>query len=66
MLKQRLLAVWRTVCRTASLMIGVPDYQGYVQHCQDHHPGGKIMSYEEFFRNRQESRYGDGKMGRCC
>ncbi|RUP24160.1 MAG: putative selenoprotein, partial [Curvibacter sp.] len=32
------------------------------------HPGEPVMSYEAFFRERQEARYGGGKgrMGRCC
>jgi uncharacterized short protein YbdD (DUF466 family) len=62
MLKQ----FWKGLKQTVLLMIGIPDYQQYVRHRQDHHPGEKVMSYEEFFRNRQEGRYGDGKMGRCC
>ena len=57
---------WRGLKRTVLLMIGIPDYQRYVQHCRDHHPDDKVMTYEEFFRNRQECRYGDGKIGRCC
>ena len=52
--------------RTVLLMIGIPDYQQYVRHCQDHHPGDKVMTYEEFFRNRQDRRYGKDMPGRCC
>ena len=46
----------------------VPDYGTYVEHRKAMHPGEPVMSYEEFFRERQDSRYGgkDGKMGRCC
>jgi len=57
---------WQGAKRTVLLMVGIPDYQRYVQHCQDRHPGGKVMTYEEFFKNRQEGRYGAGKIGRCC
>ncbi len=49
-----------------ALMIGVPDYPAYVKHNQEHHPDKPIMSYEEFFRERQRSRYGSNKPGRCC
>jgi uncharacterized short protein YbdD (DUF466 family) len=33
-----------------------------------HHPNEPIMTREEFFRERQESRYGGrgGRIGRCC
>jgi uncharacterized short protein YbdD (DUF466 family) len=30
------------------------------------HPGQPMMSYEEFFRERQQARYGEGKRGGCC
>ena len=53
---------------TARLMVGVPDYEAYVVHRQTMHPGDAIMSYEDFFRERQASRYGvnGGKISRCC
>ena len=61
-----LTVFWAAAKRTVLLMIGVPDYQTYVRHCHDHHPDAKVMTYEEFFRNRQDARYGEGRMGRCC
>jgi uncharacterized short protein YbdD (DUF466 family) len=49
-------------------MVGVPDYQGYVEHRKVHHPGQSIMTYEEFFRERQQARYAydKGKFRGCC
>ncbi|SFM41235.1 YbdD/YjiX family protein [Nitrosomonas communis] len=47
------------------LMIGVPEYDVYVAHMKEAHPDKEIMSYEAFFRERQEARYG-GKISRCC
>jgi uncharacterized short protein YbdD (DUF466 family) len=54
--------------RTARLMVGVPDYESYVAHRKSHHPGEPVMTFEEFFRERQSSRYGasGGKISRCC
>lgn len=54
--------------RTARLMVGVPDYDAYVAHRITSHPGEPVMSFEEFFRERQLSRYGanGGKISRCC
>ena len=53
---------------TARLMVGVPDYETYVAHRQKMHPGEPVMNYEDFFRERQASRYGvnGGKISRCC
>jgi len=54
--------------QTGRLMVGVPDYDTYVEHRRLHHPDQPVMTYEEFFRERQDSRYGggSGKIGRCC
>ena len=46
-------------------MVGVPDYETYVAHLRQAHPGREPMSYEAFFRDRQQARYGGGG-GRCC
>jgi uncharacterized short protein YbdD (DUF466 family) len=55
----------RLVTSTARLMVGVPDYDKYVAHCQATHPDRPVMTYKEFFRNRQEARYKSGVRG-CC
>lgn len=63
--RERLKALWRQAVRTARLVIGVPDYDTYVQHVRQHHPERRVMSYEEFFNERMEARYRGGG-GRCC
>ncbi len=60
------LKPWEIVVRAARLMVGVPDYETYVEHRRARHPGEPVMTYEEFFRERQDARYGKGKMNRCC
>ena len=54
--------------QAARLMVGVPDYDTYVQHMRLTHPERPVMDYATFFRERQEARYGggDGRPGRCC
>jgi uncharacterized short protein YbdD (DUF466 family) len=54
--KTRTRLVCEMVVQTARLMVGVPDYQTYVVHRQTQHPGLPVMSYEEFFRERQAAR----------
>jgi uncharacterized short protein YbdD (DUF466 family) len=57
----------RYLAQSLRLMVGVPDYGTYVRHMQDLHPDQPVMSYEAFFRERQQARYGgSGRMGRCC
>ncbi len=63
-----------TTCRKrlregARLMIGVPDYDTYVAHMHEAHPGQPVMNYADFFRERQSARYGEGTSTRgfrCC
>jgi uncharacterized short protein YbdD (DUF466 family) len=54
--------------RTARLMVGIPDYDTYVQHRRTVHPDKPIMTYEEFFIDRQTARYavGKGRFRGCC
>lgn len=59
--------VSRYVSQSLRLMVGVPEYDNYVMHMRDKHPGQPVMSYEKFFRERQEARFGgNGKISRCC
>lgn len=57
----------RYLGQTMRLMIGLPDYSDYLAHMRNTHPDRPAMSYEEFFRERLEARYGaNGRVGRCC
>ncbi len=58
----------RLSAQTARLMVGVPDYQTYVQHRRSAHPGETVMTYEEFFIERQNARFtcGKGRLRGCC
>jgi uncharacterized short protein YbdD (DUF466 family) len=60
--------VFDWIAKAARLMVGVPDYQNYVEHRKTYHPGEPIMTYEEFFWERQNARYacGKGKFRGCC
>jgi len=55
----------RSVAQSLRLMVGLPDYDAYLNHMARTHPDVAPMSYEAFFRERLEARYGGGK-GRCC
>jgi uncharacterized short protein YbdD (DUF466 family) len=64
----RLLALYKRARQTARLMIGIPDYETYVQHRKTFHPDEPIMTYEQFFVERQDVRYSVSKdrMKGCC
>jgi uncharacterized short protein YbdD (DUF466 family) len=59
---------WAWAVKTARLMVGVPDYDTYVAHRRAYHPDGPVMSYAEFFRERQNARYAieKGRFKGCC
>lgn len=56
---------WRKGVQVCRLIIGVPDYDTYVEHLRRFHPERTPMTYEEFFIERQNARYKGGG-GRCC
>jgi uncharacterized short protein YbdD (DUF466 family) len=53
--------VLRRLRETCLLMVGIPDYDRYVEHMKIYHPERSAMTQEEFFWDRQKSRYADGK-----
>lgn len=52
--------------QTARMMVGVPDYENYARHMRAHHPEQPVMTPAQFFRERQEARYGGKNGGKCC
>ncbi len=48
-----------------SLVLGLPSYNAYVAHVGSAHPEQRVMSREQFYRNRHTARY-TGVRGRCC
>ncbi|WP_370655262.1 YbdD/YjiX family protein [Sphingomonas aurea] len=59
------MSLFARLAQTARLMVGMPDYDAYRDHLAAHHPDRVPMTRAEFFRDRQQARYGGGG-GRCC
>jgi uncharacterized short protein YbdD (DUF466 family) len=59
------MSIFARLAQTARLMVGLPDYDAYCRHMADRHPGATPMTRAQFFRDRQQARYGSGG-GRCC
>ena len=64
-MREEIETLGRYLGQAMRLMVGVPDYDTYVRHIQETHPGQPVMTDEEFFRERQDARY-KGRVGRCC
>ncbi|WP_319172788.1 YbdD/YjiX family protein [Pseudomonas aeruginosa] len=54
--------------QAARMLVGMPDYDTYVEHMRNKHPDKPVMTYEEFFRERLVARSGGGlgRPIRCC
>ena len=46
-------------------IFGVPDYEAYLRHMRERHPGAAVETREKFARDWIDRRYG-GMRGRCC
>jgi uncharacterized short protein YbdD (DUF466 family) len=58
----------RYLTRAATVLraiLGVPDYERYVEHCRVHHGGAQTMTRDDFVRDVLERKY--SRPGtRCC
>jgi uncharacterized short protein YbdD (DUF466 family) len=54
-----------TVVRVIRQIIGVPDYERYVAHLAEAHPGCEPISRDAFMRERLEARY-NRPGSKCC
>lgn len=62
---ERLGNVLRHAAVVVRRVIGVPDYERYVAHVREKHPGREPMSREDFERVRLEDKYSRPGQ-RCC
>ena len=53
------------IAQTVRVVIGVPDYERYVDHCRVKHPGARPMTRDQFTADLLERKY--NRPGtRCC
>jgi uncharacterized short protein YbdD (DUF466 family) len=61
----RVREIARAVRQSARQIFGIPDYERYLAHCAEHHPGEPVLSKREFFTQAIDRKY--CKSGpRCC
>ncbi len=64
----RRAAVRRALARAARVaraVIGVPDYERYLEHRRSRHPDEPLLSQEQFAREGERARY-ERPGARCC
>lgn len=59
--------IWQRLQQSFRLMVGVPDYQNYVEHMKKHHPDLEPMDEKTFHRYCVDARYPSaaGAMKKC-
>ena len=63
---EKLRILGKRLAQSARLMVGVRDYETYLQHNRDCHSDTPVMSREEFVSACQSSRYSErGRITRC-
>ena len=56
------MAALRQACRQ---IVGIPDYERYLAHMAEHHPGEPVLPREEYFARAIDRKYGSSGP-RCC
>ena len=61
----RLEGILRSMRKNTRQIFGIPDYERYLAHCAEHHPGEPVLSKRDFFARAIDRKY--CKSGpRCC
>ena len=55
----------RGLRRAYRQIIGIPDYEAYLAHISEHHPGERALSRQAFCAQAIDRKYGKGGP-RCC
>jgi uncharacterized short protein YbdD (DUF466 family) len=52
-------------CSACRQVFGMPDYERYLAHAAERHPGAPVLTRSDFFVQAVERKYGKGG-ARCC
>ncbi|TCB68698.1 YbdD/YjiX family protein [Acinetobacter sp. ANC 4178] len=63
----RIATLWQGLQQSFRLMVGVPDYENYVEHMKKHHPDLAPMDAKTFYRHCVDARYptAGGNLKKC-
>ena len=64
-LSARLGAAWRRAGAVLRAVAGAPDYERYLAHMRERHPGQAVLTRDEFARRRLVERY-ERPGSKCC
>jgi uncharacterized short protein YbdD (DUF466 family) len=55
----------RGLCSACRQVFGIPDYERYLAHAAQRHPGAPVLTRGDFCAREIERKYGGGS-ARCC
>jgi len=55
----------RNLCSACRQVLGMPDYERYLTHSAEQHPGAPVLTRSDYFVQAIERKYGKGG-ARCC
>ena len=55
----------RYLCAACRQVFGMPEYERYLTHAAQRHPGAPVLTRSDFFVQAIERKYGKGG-ARCC
>jgi uncharacterized short protein YbdD (DUF466 family) len=55
----------RTIIKACRTIVGIPDYESYLEHMRARHPGAPVLSAREFHAQAIDRKYAK-KGARCC
>ncbi len=63
----RIATLWQRLQQSFRLMVGVPDYNHYLEHMKKHHPDLTPMDAKSFYRHCVDARYptAGGNLKKC-
>nr|WP_156920673.1 YbdD/YjiX family protein [Thermicanus aegyptius] len=56
----------KQVSLNVKTIFGMPNYELYLKHHNEHHPDEPVMSEKEYYMYALKNRYANGKVNRCC
>ena len=55
----------RPLVKACRLIVGIPDYDSYLEHMRARHPGAPVLSLRDFHAQAIDRKYAK-KGARCC
>jgi uncharacterized short protein YbdD (DUF466 family) len=59
-------SLWKRIVTEMKTVLGMPNYERYLEHHRKAHPDQPVMSESEYYVHCLKERYESGRVTRCC